>query len=62
METFAALGFAFRVQRDEDYGVDAHAELIEDERPTGRLLGIQLKTGPSYFKESERDSYVFQSR
>ena len=60
MEAFAALGFAFRVQRDEDYGVDAHAELIEDERPTGRLLGIQLKTGPSYFKESERDSYVFR--
>ena len=60
MGAFEALGFAFRVQHDEDYGVDAHAELIEDERPTGRLLGIQLKTGPSYFKESEEDSYVFR--
>ena len=60
MGAFEALGFAFRVQRDEDYGVDAHAELIDDERPTGRLLGIQLKTGPSYFKESEEDSYVFR--
>ena len=60
MGAFGALGFAFRVQHDEDYGVDAHAELIEDERPTGRLLGIQLKTGPSYFKESQEDSYVFR--
>ena len=60
MGAFEALGFAFRVQHDEDYGVDAHAELIEDERPTGRLLGIQLKTGPSHFKESEGDSYVFR--
>ncbi len=57
---FAALGFAFRVQHEQDYGVDAHAELIEDERPTGRLLGIQLKSGPSYFKESQGDSYVFR--
>ena len=60
MGAFEALGFAFRVQHDEDYGVDAHAELIEDERPTGRLLGIQLKTGSSYFKESQEDSYVFR--
>ena len=60
MGAFEALGFAFRVQHDEDYGVDAHAELIEDERPTGRLLGIQLKSGPSYFKESQGDSYVFR--
>ena len=60
MGAFEALGFAFRVQHDEDYGGDAHAELIEDERPTGRLLGIQLKSGPSYFKESQGDSYVFR--
>lgn len=61
MEAFEVLGFAFRVQHDEDYGVDAHAELIEDERPTGRLLGIQLKTGPSYLKEAHEDSYVFRA-
>ena len=60
MDAFEALGFAFRVQYDEDYGVDAQAELIEEERPTGRLLGIQLKTGPSYFNESQGDSYVFR--
>ena len=61
MEAFEALSFAFRVQHDEDYGIDAHVELIEDERPTGRLLGIQLKAGPSYFKESIGDSYVFRA-
>ncbi len=61
MGAFEALSFAFRVQHDEDYGVDAHAELIEDGQPTGMLLGIQLKTGPSYFKESQGDSYVFRA-
>ncbi|MFF2276788.1 DUF4365 domain-containing protein [Agromyces sp. NPDC058126] len=42
-------GWAFREQRELDYGVDAHAELIDDQGPTGRLLAIQIKSGPSQF-------------
>ena len=61
MEAFAALGFAFRFQDAEDYGIDAHAELVEAEHPTGRLLGIQLKSGPSYLTERQGDSYVFRA-
>ena len=61
MEAFATLGFAFRIQDAEDYGIDAHAELIEAEHPTGRLLGIQLKSGSSYFTERQGDSYVFRA-
>ena len=61
MDSFEALGFAFRPQYAEDYGIDAHAELIEAEHPTGRLLGIQLKSGPSYFTERQDDSYVFRA-
>ena len=61
MDSFEALGFAFRSQDAEDYGIDAHAELIEAEHPTGRLLGIQLKSGPNYFTERQGDSYVFRA-
>ena len=61
MEAFATLDFAFRLQDAEDYGIDAHAELIKAEHPTGRLLGIQLKSGPSYFTERQDDSYVFRA-
>ena len=61
MDSFEALDFAFRPQYAEDYGIDAHAELIEAEHPTGRLLGIQLKSGPSYFTERQGDSYVFRA-
>ena len=61
MDSFEALGFAFRPQYAEDYGIDAHAELIEAEHPIGRLLGIQLKSGPSYFTERQGDSYVFRA-
>ena len=61
MEAFAALDFVFRFQEAEDYGIDAHAELIEAEHPTGRLPGIQLKSGSSYFTERQGDSYVFRA-
>lgn len=58
---FESLGFAFREQSESDYGIDAHAELIKTERPTGQLLGIQLKSGPSYFSETNEDGFVFRS-
>lgn len=48
LAAFESLDFAFREQSESDYGIDAHAELIESEQPTGRLLGLQLKSGPSY--------------
>ncbi|MEQ8469207.1 DUF4365 domain-containing protein [Coleofasciculus sp. E1-EBD-02] len=42
MSAFEKIDYAFREQQENDYGVDAHAELIENEEATGRLLGIQL--------------------
>lgn len=61
LAAFESLGFAFREQSESDYGIDAHAELIESERPTGQLLGLQLKSGPSYLSETCGDGYVFRT-
>jgi len=61
MTAFESVGFAFREQTESDYGIDAHAELIKSEQPTGQLLGIQLKSGSSYFSESVKDGYVFRT-
>lgn len=58
---FESLGFAFREQLASDYGIDALAELIDSEHPTGQLLGLQLKSGSSYFSECEKDGYVFRT-
>lgn len=62
MSAFERIDYAFREQQENDYGVDAHAELIENEEATGRLLGIQLKTGHSYLsKEKETaNGYVYR--
>ena len=61
MAAFETIGFAFREQATSDYGIDAHAELIEGESPTGRLLAIQLKSGASYLSESSEASFVFRT-
>ena len=61
MSAFEAIGFAFREQHESDYGIDAHVELIEGERATCRLLGVQVKSGPSYLTESIGDNFVFRT-
>ena len=59
-EIFESLDFAFRAQYESDYGVDAHVESIELGKATGRLLGVQIKAGPSYLDEIDGDHYVYR--
>lgn len=54
------LGWIFREQPVEDYGVDAHTEVREGDAPTGKLMGIQIKTGPSYFGEPTEGGFVLR--
>lgn len=60
MEAFEGIGFAFREQTVSDFGIDAHAELLIGGEATGRLIGIQIKSGSSYFNEVEGNTYVFR--
>jgi Domain of unknown function (DUF4365) len=32
-----------------------------DEQPTGKLIAVQIKTGPSHFAEID-DSYIFRGK
>lgn len=61
MGTFETIGFAFREQKESDCGIDAHAERIDLESPTGQLLGIQIKTGASYLSERTATAIVFRA-
>ena len=46
------LGWLFREQPTEDFGIDAHAEVVDADNVTGRLLALQIKSGQSWFRES----------
>lgn len=47
------LGWIFREQLVADMGIDAHMERVDEGNPTGKLVGVQIKTGESHFKEKE---------
>ena len=57
---FEKIGFAFREQPIEDYGVDAIIEERENEYLSGKLIAVQIKSGESYFSEIKGDKVVFR--
>lgn len=54
------LGWIFREQPTEDYGIDAQIELVESGAATGRLIAAQIKSGTSYFSNAHPDGWWFR--
>ena len=54
------LDWLFREQPTEDYGIDAHAEVVDEGDVTGKLLAIQIKGGLSWFKEPGPGGWWFR--
>lgn len=60
------IGWIFREQPISDFGIDGFVEItksgadLEDQIPTGKLIGVQIKSGKSFFKESNGDHFVFR--
>ena len=52
-------GWIFREQTVDDYGIDAHVEIKDNKQATGRLIGLQIKTGKSWFKQKNEKGYVY---
>lgn len=55
------LGWIFRRQdqASTDHGIDAHIEVVDpDGTVTGRLLAVQIKAGPHYFRRRSGDTFV----
>lgn len=55
---FLAMKWIFRRQLEADFGVDAQVEVVEAGQPSGKLFGVQIKSGPSYFHR-RGDDYVY---
>lgn len=57
---FLSMKWLFRRQLESDFGIDAQAEVVNDEgNPTGQLVAMQIKSGPSFFRPRGED-YVFR--
>ncbi|MER8043483.1 DUF4365 domain-containing protein [Streptomyces sp. NPDC094032] len=53
------LGWLFREQT-EDYGIDAQAEVVDNDDVRGRLLALQIKSGMSWFRETAPGGWWFR--
>ncbi|MGW8744596.1 DUF4365 domain-containing protein [Streptomyces sp. NPDC055794] len=58
------LGWLFRQQETADFGIDAQIEIVDSEtsRATGRLIGVQIKSGLSYFGRPSDVGWWFACR
>ena len=54
------MGWIFREQPICDFGVDAHVEVCENGKPSGRLIALQIKAGESYFDEVLPEGFVYR--
>lgn len=49
----------FREQPTDDYGIDAQLEIVDGEVVTGKLIGLQIKSGVSYFSKQAEGGWWF---
>jgi hypothetical protein len=53
------LRWLFR-EPSSDFGVDAQVEIADDDILTGKLLGLQIKSGESFFKERTPNTIIYR--
>ncbi|WKU03505.1 DUF4365 domain-containing protein [Micromonospora sp. HUAS LYJ1] len=54
------LRWIFREQSIADYGIDGHLEVVsDDDHVTGKLIGAQIKSGPSWFSKKAPGGWTF---
>lgn len=60
---FSLMGWAFREQTVADHGIDAQVEVDGlTTTPTGRYLAVQIKCGPTYFKQKTHGGWRFPGK
>lgn len=52
----------FREQPTQDYGIDAHIEIVENGLVTGKLIAVQIKTGQSYLRKRSDKGYIYRGQ
>ncbi len=63
LAVISELNWIFREQSVEDYGIDAHIEVVaHDESVTGRMIGAQVKSGMSWFSKRVNEGWVFREK
>jgi hypothetical protein len=54
------MNWIFREQSTDDWGIDAHLEVVAEGKVTGRLIAVQIKSGKSWFSEETEEAFIFR--
>jgi len=46
-------------EQDNDFGIDAYIEIVNDGNVTGKMIGVQIKYGDSYFSKKKNNRIIF---
>ena len=47
------------IDQRNDFGIDGYIEIVKGINATGKLLGVQIKHGDSYFSSKTKTGYIF---
>lgn len=53
------LSYFFREQETSDFGIDAHVELVKDDKASGELIALQIKGGHHAFKHAVANGWHY---
>lgn len=54
------LGWVYHsVEQRNDFGIDGYVEIVNEGNATGKLFGVQIKHGDSYFTSKTKIGYIF---
>ena len=51
------MGYIWRPTANSDVGLDGEIELVEDRAATTKIIKVQVKSGPSYFRKEDQRSF-----
>src|ERR1700756_5785418 len=54
------LGWVFREQPFDDYGIDALVEIVENGFVSGKLFALQIKSGLGWFRNLSSDGWWYR--
>lgn len=54
--------WVFRSQTTRDLGIDAHIEVVDGSKATGKVIAVQIKCGESFLNKTTDIGYVFRPK
>ncbi|HEX4810894.1 MAG TPA: DUF4365 domain-containing protein [Bryobacteraceae bacterium] len=59
-QAITKIGWYFHPKSSPEFGIDGEIELADNGKPSGKLLKVQIKTGPSWFRDVSATGFTYR--